>query len=130
MLNLRISTDSGAPIWRQITDQVRWGAANGAAAPGDALPSVRALADRLVVNPNTVARAYAELVREGILEARPGKGYTIAERRQLYSRPERQRRLQEMLESFARESLILGFTPDEIRRALDRTLNRLDGGAS
>lgn len=130
MQRFRISTDSGIPIWRQITDQVRWAAVSGAAAPGDPLPSVRALAEQLVVNPNTVARAYAELARDGVVEAHPGRGCVFAERRQLYSRPERQRRLHEMLETLARESLILGFTPDEIRRALDRILDQLDGGAS
>ena len=94
----------------------------GAQTPGDPLPSVRALGEQLVINPNTVARAYAELVRDGVIEARPGKGYFIAERRQVYSNQERRRRLAEALETFANEALFLGFTSAEIRKALNRKL--------
>ena len=67
--DLRISTGSSTPIFRQIVEQVRLAAAMGTLAAGDALPSVRALAERLVVNPNTIAKAYAELSREGVIEA-------------------------------------------------------------
>ena len=64
-LNIAINTGSATPIYKQITDQVRLAVATGRLAVGDQLPSVRAMAEELVVNPNTVARAYTDLAREG-----------------------------------------------------------------
>ena len=122
MLDLRIASGGGTPLYRQIVDQVRRAVVTGAHAPGEPLPSVRALGEQLVINPNTVARAYAELVRDGVIEARPGKGYFIAARRQVYSKEERRRRLADVLDAFTNEALFLGFTPSEIRKALDRKL--------
>ena len=90
-----VATGSGTPIYRQIVDQVRLAVATGALAAGDAMPSVRSLAERLVINANTVAKAYAELVRDGVLESQQGLGFFVAnKKRQVYSRAERLRRLQ------------------------------------
>ena len=61
--------------------------ATGALVPGEAMPSVRSLAERLVVNANTVVKAYAELVRDGVLESQQGMGFFVAEKRQIYSNP-------------------------------------------
>ena len=68
-----INTGSNTPIYQQITEQVRLAVTTGGLAVGDQLPSVRVLAEELVVNPNTVARAYGELMREGLLESRAGR---------------------------------------------------------
>jgi GntR family transcriptional regulator len=124
--HITITTGSGTPIYRQITDQVRLGVATGALAPGDALPSVRALAEQHVVNANTVTKAYAELVRDGVLESHHGKGFFVARKRQVYSRAERLRRLHQALDTFAHEAICLDFTADEIRRAVDEKLADLD----
>lgn len=70
--NITISTGSNTPIYKQITDQVWLAVVTGKLAVGDQLPSVRALAEDLVVNPNTVARAYADLMRDGLIESRGG----------------------------------------------------------
>ncbi len=124
---IEIVTGSGAPIYRQIVDQIRLGVATGALPPGEALPSVRSLAERLVVNANTVAHAYAELVRDGVLESHQGRGVFVASRkRQVYSRAERLRRLQQALDAFVHEAVFLDFTPDEIRKAVDDKLDELD----
>ncbi len=88
------------------------------------------LAEQLVVNPNTVAKAYGELVRDGVIEARQGRGYVLADRRQIYSDPERSRRLAEAMQTFLSEALVLNFTPDEIRAATDEALRRLQTPAS
>ena len=127
-LAFRISTGSATPIYRQIVDQVRHTVAVGAQQPGDPLPSVRALAEQLVINPNTVAKAYAELVRDGLVEARQGRGYFIGDRRQVYSRAERTRRLDQALDTFLSEALVLNFAPDELRDALDKKLARVAPG--
>lgn len=128
MLEIRIATDGNAPIYRQIVEHVRWALATDGHRPGDALPSVRALAEQLLINPNTVAHAYAELVRDGLIEARTGKGYFVAQRRRVYSDEERRRRLEAAVETFAREALLLDFAPDEIRGALDRKLSHAPQG--
>jgi GntR family transcriptional regulator len=124
--HIEITTGSGSPIYRQIIEQVSLGVATGALAPGDALPSVRGLAEQHVVNPNTVAKAYAELVRVGVLESHHGKGFFVAQKRQVYSRAERLRRLHQALDAFVHEAVCLDFTADEIRQAVDEKLTDLD----
>src|ERR1700730_9794440 len=113
--HINVATGTGTPIYRQIVEQVRLGVATGALAPGDTLPSVRSLAEQHVVNPNTVAKGYAELVRAGVLESHHGKGFFVAEKRQVYSRAERLRRLQQALDTFVHEAVFLDFSAEEIR---------------
>jgi GntR family transcriptional regulator len=124
--NIRITTGSGTPIYRQIVDQVRLAVATGVLSPGDAVPSVRGLAERLVINFNTVAKAYGELVRDGVLESLQSKGFFVAEKRQIYSKAERLRRLRQALDAFIREAVFLDFSDDEIRKAVDDKLAELD----
>src|SRR5262245_58386735 len=124
---ITITTGAGTPIYRQIVDQVRLGVATGALGPGHSMPSVRNLADRLVINANTVAKAYAELVRDGVLESQQGLGFFVAnKKRQVYSRAERLRRLHLALEAFIHHAAVLDFTADEIRDAVDEKLADLD----
>jgi GntR family transcriptional regulator len=70
----RIDFQSGVPVYLQIVQQVKVAAATGLIRPGDPLPSVRALAEDLRINRNTVARAYAELESESVIETRQGSG--------------------------------------------------------
>ena len=123
---ITIATGSGTPIYRQIIDQVKLGVATGTLAAGDALPSVRNLAEQNLVNANTVVKAYAELVRDGVLESHHGKGFFVAEKRQVYSRAERLRRLRQAVEPFVHEAVFLDFTAKEIRQAVDEKLAELD----
>ncbi len=122
-MQIRVIPGSGAAIYRQIADQVRCAVAVGELSVGDPLPSVRALAKELVVNPNTVAKAYAELANDGVLETLPGKGAFIAKRRTVYSHAERLRRLDEALQTAINESIRLDFSSDEI---LARMRDHLD----
>jgi GntR family transcriptional regulator len=124
--HITVTTGSGTPIYRQIVEQVRLGVATGALVPGDALPSVRTLAEQNVVNPNTVVKAYAELVRDGVLESHHGKGFFVAQKRQVFSRAERLRRLRQALDAFVHEAVFLDFSADEIRRAVEDKLADLD----
>jgi GntR family transcriptional regulator len=125
-IDLRIVTGASKPIYQQIVDQVRIAIATGQAAPGDQLPSVRALAEQLVVNPNTVARAYADLVREGLLATQPGRGLFIAPRRQVFSDGERRRRLDEAVEEFVRKVALLDFSSAEILDEVALGLSPID----
>lgn len=124
-LDLQISTGSNVPIYRQIVDQVRSAVASGRLSVGDRLPSVRALAERLVVNPNTVAKAFQDLLQDGVIESRHGLGAFVAKRRAIYTKAERSRRLEAALETFLSEAIVLDFTAEEIREALEHKLQAL-----
>jgi GntR family transcriptional regulator len=71
---LQIDFKSGKPVYLQLVDQVRHAAASGGLQAGEPLPSIRPLAEELRVNRNTVAKAYAELENQGVIETLPGKG--------------------------------------------------------
>ncbi len=71
---LQINFKSGKPAYLQVVDQVKAAAASGALQPGEALPSIRPLAEELRLNRNTIAKAYAELESLGVIETLPGKG--------------------------------------------------------
>jgi len=132
-IDIQVSTGSSVPIYRQIMDQIRRAVAGGELAVGDQLPSVRSLAERLVLNQNTVARAYSELGRDGLIESQHGRGVFVARKRQVFTRAERSRRLESALESFLSEVLALDFPREEIVEALDRKLKNLEasrGGAA
>jgi len=74
-----VDPKSDVPVFRQLMDEVRSAVARGAYRPGEMLPSVRQMALQALVNPNTVARAYRELEREGIVTTRPGLGVFVAQ---------------------------------------------------
>ena len=93
------------------------------------MPSVRVLAEQLRINFNTVAKSYAELVRDGVLESLPSKGFFVAEKRQVYSKTERLRRLRQAVDAFIHEAVFLDFTAVEIRQIVDEKLEALDWGA-
>ena len=73
-MRIQINFKSGKPVYLQVVDQVKAAAASGAVRQGEPLPSIRPLAETLRVNRNTVAKAYAELESQGIIETIPGKG--------------------------------------------------------
>jgi len=73
-MRIQVQFDLGQPVYVQIMDQVKSAAASGALKAGESLPGIRPLAEQLRVNRNTVAKAYLELEREGVIETRPGKG--------------------------------------------------------
>jgi len=75
----QIDFKSGKPVYLQLADQVRYAAASGALRPGDPLPTIRPLAEELRVNRNTIAKAYAELESQGVIETLPGKGCFLKE---------------------------------------------------
>ena len=76
---LQINFKSGMPVYLQIVDQIKSAAASGALQPGEALPSIRPVAEELRVNRNTVAKAYSELESLGVIETLPGKGCFLKE---------------------------------------------------
>lgn len=117
-MEFQCDTASRTPIYRQLMEQVRQGIARGRLEPGARLPSVRQLSRELVVNPNTVARAYTELEREGVLNTRPGLGVFVAETQAELSEPARRQRLEESLDTFLTEAVHLGFSVEEVLAAV------------
>ena len=124
-LALSISPASDVPIFRQIAQQVHRAVALGQVRVGEQLPAVRTLAEMLVINPNTVARSYQELIRDGVLESRSGRGVFVSERRQVFSEAERLRRLQHAAEQLCHEAVMLDSGLPEVREILERKWKEL-----
>jgi GntR family transcriptional regulator len=124
-LGFTISPASDVPIFRQIMHQIQRAVAARILSVGEQLPAVRSLAETLVINPNTVARAYQELIREGLLESRSGRGVFVAERRQVFSQAEQTRRLRHLAEQLCHEAALLGAPWTEVRSLLEATWKEL-----
>ena len=125
-MTISILTGSNVSIYRQIVEQVCAAVFSGRIRDDEPLPSVRALAEELLVNPNTVLRAYGELSREGIIESRPGRGMFISKRRQIYSKAERTKRIDRSVTSLVTEAYTLGFTAKEIVDQVAQRAHDLD----
>lgn len=78
-MHIHISPKDGVPIYRQIIQQVKYLVASGRLSPGEEIPPIRTLAKQLIINPNTVARAYRDLETEGVVESKQGSGTSISE---------------------------------------------------
>jgi len=115
-MQYEINGTSRLPIYQQLVRQVREGIARGDLKPQEQLPSVRQMSRDLVVNPNTVARAYTELEREGLLSNRPGRGVFVAEPRDELTEDARRNRLLESLDRLLTEAVHLGFSEEEVAR--------------
>ncbi len=105
---------SRAQVSYEWKSQVREAVARGRLRPEERLPSVRELSRTLVINPNTVARVYTELEREGVLNTRPGLGVFVAHPKAELTRKVRNQRLCEMLDHFLTEAVHLGFSAEEV----------------
>jgi GntR family transcriptional regulator len=118
-----VRPDSGEPIYQQLIRQVTHAITTGALSPGDRLPTIRQLAAELVVNPNTVARAYRELEREGLVESGPRRGtFVTFDPPKLMAR-ERRARIQPHLEGLIAEARVLGFSDEDLKSLLDGALS-------
>jgi GntR family transcriptional regulator len=95
---IQIDFKSGMPVYLQLVDQIRYAAASGALRKGEALPSIRPLAEELRVNRNTVAKAYAELENLGVIETVPGKGCFLKEANSPFTKQARHKLLFEKID--------------------------------
>lgn len=113
-MKLHINPKDGKPLYRQIIEQLKYLIAAGRLYPGEELPTVRGLAQELLINPNTVARAYRELEQAGILYTRQGSGTFVSTRRTpLLSRAECLRILSSRADALIADAHHLGFDLDE-----------------
>lgn len=103
-MQLHISATDGVPIYIQILNQVKQLVASGRLEPGEELPPIRVLAEELVVNPNTVARAYLELERAGIVTKRHGSGTYVSDNASPLSRREKLKLLTQRVDALLSEA--------------------------
>ncbi len=123
MLN-PIDPKSTVPIYVQVMEQIRQRVAAGVLVPGDQLPSVRELASHLLINPNTVARIYRDLEREGLLEFRRGQGTFVSEQAEALAEADRVRMVEERLEDAAEQARAFGIPDDALVDLLREILSR------
>lgn len=94
-----VNFKSGLPVYLQLVDQIKTAAAAGALHPGDSLPGIRPLAEQLRINRNTVAKAYAELESQGIVDSQAGRGCFIKENHSPFRREVREKILGEAIDT-------------------------------
>jgi len=123
---LHLNPASGVPIYLQIENQVKHYIAAGALEPGDALPSVRKVAADMRINPNTVARAYQNLERDGLLRSVPGGRTYVAENPAGLLKSEKQRRLRPYARQIAVEGTQLRLEPKDIIELVRQELEALE----
>ena len=121
----RSNPSLGVPIYLQLMEQVKHAIETGALRPGDQLPGIRPLAEELVINPNTVAKAYRELEHEGILELRHGAGAFVAGDARSKKATDTLRAGQATVAAAVARLRARGLTDDEIRRLFEAELAQL-----
>ena len=113
-MDIHISPHDGVPIYLQIVNQVKYLVAAGRLAPGEELPAIRVLAEQLVVNPNTVARAYRELEIAGVVSKRRTSGTYVSDAGSPLTRRERRKILTERIDALLAEARQLGIPTDDV----------------
>jgi GntR family transcriptional regulator len=124
-LHLQIDPHSGVPVYRQMMDQVKYYVASGVLQPGDQLPSIRELAQKLSINPTTVVKAYSELEHGAVIEMRHGKGVFVAERSVRMSDREREKALRRLARQLAVEAAQMKAGSDLVLRIVQEELENL-----
>jgi GntR family transcriptional regulator len=113
-VQLHLSPNDGVPIYLQIINQVKFLVASGRLRPGEELPPIRALAERLLINPNTVARAYRELEQAGVVVKRSTTGTFVSDAPLALPLEERRRMLTERAEALLAEARQLNLGLEEV----------------
>jgi GntR family transcriptional regulator len=126
-MQIRVSPTDAVPIYLQIVNQVKYLVAAGRLTPGEELPPIRTLAERLMINPNTVARAYRELEVAGVVVKRGTTGTFVSASGSPLARKERVRILTERIDALLAESRHLGFESDELYDLIRRRDEALAG---
>jgi GntR family transcriptional regulator len=125
-----IDPKSSVPVYRQIVEQLCRAIDAGVYRAGEALPSQRALAAEVRVNPNTVQRAFDELLRDGVIESRRGLGVFVVDRRRVAARGNVEREVAGAIKRGIEAGLDAGLTPTRIRELFDAAMrSQLTAGA-
>ena len=127
-MQIRISQEDGTPIYQQVMHQVRLLVSTGRLEPGEQLPAVRRLARQLLINPNTVARAYRELESGGVVKSRRGAGVFVAEGGSPLSRKEKNRLVNERIDALLIEADQLNFDTETVLTMVRQRSNQFGKG--
>ena len=127
MLHFQINPNSGVPVYRQMIDQVKYYIASETLKPGDQLPSIRELAQKLAINPTTVVRVYNELEHEGVIEMRHGKGAFVTAAGRRMNAAERKQTLRQLARHLAVEAVQMGAPASQVLKLVWEELSELQG---
>jgi len=116
----------GVPIYLQVMEQIKHAIETGALRPGEQLPGIRPLAEELVINPNTVAKAYRELEHEGIIELRHGAGAFVSANSRAKKLTDKLRAGQAIVAAAVEQLHARGVSDEEIRRLFEAELAGLN----
>ncbi|MCY3019427.1 MAG: GntR family transcriptional regulator [Planctomycetota bacterium] len=112
---IHLDPTNRVPVYQQLINQVKRHIATGTLKPGDRLPAVRELALLVLVNPNTIQKAYTDLADAGLIHSRKGQGVFVSELRSTLSKDERTRRSVEATDQYITDLLMLGLGLDEVQ---------------
>lgn len=121
-MRFRLNPSLGVPIYVQLMEQVKHAIETGALRAGEQLPGIRPLAEELVMNPNTVAKAYRELEHEGVIELRHGAGAFVSPNARAGRRADTLRDAQKLVAATVKRLHANGLGDDEIRRLVEAEL--------
>jgi GntR family transcriptional regulator len=119
-MQIHISTADGVPIYQQIVNQIKYLVSSGRLTAGEELPPIRTLAEKLVINPNTVARAYRELEAVGIVEKRRTAGTYVSDQGSPLARRERLKILTERIDALLAEARQMDIAFEEVVKLAER----------
>lgn len=120
MIQFNLDSKTGAPFYRQIIDQIKFGIASGKLKTGEKLPTVRALAVELKVNLNTIAKAYKELEIQNILQTQQGTGTFISKNEIIMSEKDKQEKIQDICREFMTKAFNYGYTINDLINELQK----------
>ncbi len=123
---IQLNFKSGKPVYVQVVDQIKSAAASGALKPGEALPSIRPLAEELRVNRNTIAKAYGELESQGVIESRHGKGCFLSENHSPLKKDIRRKMLIEEIDQAVVQAHNLQFTREEFQKLVEERFDAME----
>ena len=117
---IHISANDGVPIYLQVVNQIKYLVAAGRLAAGEELPPIRVLASQLLINPNTVARAYRELEMAGIVEKRRTAGTYVTDQGSPLARRERVKILTERIDALVAEALQMNIALEDVLKLVEQ----------
>ncbi len=123
-MQLSIEPDNGMPIFEQLVRQIKFAVAEGVLVPGQLVPSVRVLAKKLAINPNTIQRAYQELQNEEVLESLRGRGIAVCAGAKRRCVSDRQTLLGQRLSAVVEEAIRGGLEPDRLREMFEKAIKQ------
>lgn len=118
-MQIHVSPDDGLPVYKQIFNQVKYLVASGVLKAAEELPPIRTLAERLLINPNTVARAYRELEHAGIVVKRGTVGTFVSDAPSPFARRERLRVLRQRIDTLLADASHMGVSVQELKELID-----------